>query len=318
MSKHPQRPTVLLTVPLASALMRKLAEDYHCIHGWDIKDELAQGQQWPQVRAVITTGIAGAPPCLLAALPALELIACVGVGYDAIDLSVLRARSIRLTTTPGVLNQCVADTALALLLSLSRRIVSADRFVRDGRWPQRGFPLSHSLAGKRCGIVGLGGIGRAIARRAEAFEMEICYHGPRAKPEVGYRYYGDLEKMAADVDILILALPGGPSTHAVINAPVLRALGPEGLLINIARGSVVDQAVLVEMLLKGELGGAGLDVFEDEPQVPSALWGLDNVVLTPHIASATVETRQAMAQLMLANLQAHFAGQPLLTPVELR
>ena len=315
MKQIASRPTIFITVPLAPALMAQLDARFDCLHGWELQDELAAGRPWPAVRAVVTTGGAGASRSLLQALPNVELIACVGVGFDAIDLEFARTHGIAVTTTPGVLDNCVADTALALLLAVSRRLVSADRFVRNGDWLRGGFPLAHSLAGKRCGIVGLGNIGRAIARRAEAFDMVLSYHGPRPKADVAYRYYPDLAAMAAEVDVLVLALPGGAASRHAINGKVLDALGAEGVLINIARGSVVDQAALVERLRDGRLGGAGLDVFEDEPRVPDVLLSLDNVVLTPHIASATIETRAAMAQLMLENLLAHFAGLPLLTPL---
>ncbi|WP_287876715.1 2-hydroxyacid dehydrogenase [Aquitalea sp.] len=317
MKQIASRPTIFIAVPLAPALMAQLHEQFECLHGWELQAELVAGKVWPAVRAVVSTGGAGASRQLLQALPEVELVACVGVGFDAIDLAYAREHGIAITTTPGVLDQCVADTALALLLAVFRRVVQADRFVRAGHWLHGGFPLTHSLAGKRCGIVGLGNIGRAIARRAEAFGMVLGYHGPRAKADVAYRYYLDLGAMAAEVDVLVLALPGGAATRHVVDGRVLDALGPDGVLINIARGSVVDQAALVERLLDGRLGGAGLDVFEHEPQVPEVLFGLDNVVLAPHMASATLETRAAMAQLMLDNLLAHFAGRPLLTPLPL-
>lgn len=317
MKQIASRPTIFITVPLAPALMAQLCAEFECLYGWELQAELVAGAAWPAVRAVVTTGGAGASRQLLQALPAVELVACVGVGFDAIDLDYARKHGIAVTTTPGVLDNCVADTALALLLAVFRRVVQADRFVRAGHWPHGGFPLTHSLAGKRCGIVGLGNIGRAIARRAEAFGMVLSYHGPRVKADVAYHYYPDLAAMAAEVDVLVLALPGGAARRHVVDGKVLDALGPNGVLINIARGAVVDQAALVERLCDGRLGGAGLDVFEDEPNVPSALFGLENVVLAPHMASATVETRAAMARLMLDNLQAHFAGRPLLTPLSL-
>jgi lactate dehydrogenase-like 2-hydroxyacid dehydrogenase len=317
MKQIASRPTIFITVPLAPALMAQLRAQFECLPGWELQAELEAGAVWPAVRAVVTTGGAGASRQLLQALPALELVACVGVGFDAIDLAYAREHGIVVTTTPGVLDQCVADTALALLLAVFRRVVQADRFVRAGDWLHGGFPLTHSLAGKRCGIVGLGNIGRAIARRAEAFGMVLSYHGPGPKADVAYRYCPDLAAMAAEVDVLVLALPGGAASRHVVDGKVLDALGSDGVLINIARGSVVDQAALVERLCDGRLGGAGLDVFADEPQVPAVLFGLDNVVLAPHMASATVETRAAMAQLMLDNLQAHFAGRPLLTPLSL-
>ena len=317
MMQQTNRPVIFITVPLAPALMAQLSAQFDCLHGWELQDALLAGEVWPAVRAVVTTGGTGAARKLLRALPAVELVACVGVGFDAIDLDYAREHGIAVTTTPGVLDRCVADTALALLLAVFRQLVQADAFVRQGRWLQGGFPLARSLYGKRCGIVGLGNIGRAIARRAEAFDMQVSYHGPSRKVDVAYPYYADLLEMAAAVDVLVLALPGGTATHHVVDGRVLDALGPEGVLINVARGSVVDQAALVERLLDGRLGGAGLDVFEQEPQVPEALFDLPNVVLTPHMASATVETRTAMARLMLDNLLAHLSGRPLLTPLRL-
>ena len=317
MMQQTNRPVIFITVPLAPALMAQLSAQFDCLHGWELQDALLAGEVWPAVRAVVTTGAAGAARQLLQALPAVELVACVGVGFDAIDLDYAREHGIAVTTTPGVLDRCVADTALALLLAVFRQLVQADAFVRQGRWLQGGFPLARSLHGKRCGIVGLGNIGRAIARRAEAFDMQVSYHGLGRKVGVVYPYYADLLEMAAAVDVLVLALPGGVATHHVVDGRVLDALGPEGVLINIARGSVVDQAALVARLLDGRLGGAGLDVFEQEPQVPEALFDLPNVVLTPHVASATVETRTAMARLMLDNLHAHFSDRPLLTPLHL-
>lgn len=310
-------PTILTTVAFPPELQEQLEADFTVLKYWEQKD----GADWlleqgADVRAIVTSGAYGAPSALIEALPRLELIAVVGVGYDAIDLELARQRGIVVTTTPGVLDDCVADTALALLLGVMRRLVEADRFVRAGQWPQQRFGLGSRLAGKRCGIVGLGAIGRAIATRAAAFGMSVAYHGPRRKPEVGYPYYESIEELARDADVLVLALPGGPGTRHVIDRGVLTALGPSGVLINVARGSVVDQAALVELLLERRLGGAGLDVFEDEPNVPEALFELDNVVLTPHLASATHETRSAMGGLMLENLRAHFAGQPLPTPLQ--
>lgn len=312
------RPTVLTTVPFPPALQDELEADLAVLRYWEAEDQAGWLQKLgAEVRAIVTSGVYGAPTALIEALPKLELIAVVGVGYDAIDLDLARRRGIVVTTTPGVLDECVADTALALLLGVARRIVEADRFVRAGRWPQERFGLGSRLGGKVCGIVGLGAIGRAIATRAEAFGMQVAYHGPHRKPDVAYRYYENLTQLAREADVLILALPGGPQTHHVVDRTVLTELGANGILINVARGSVVDQAALVELLVERKLGGAGLDVFEDEPSVPEALFGLDHVVLTPHLASATHETRAAMGQLMLANVRAHFSGLPLPTPLKL-
>ncbi|MCC2664082.1 MAG: D-isomer specific 2-hydroxyacid dehydrogenase, partial [Geminicoccaceae bacterium] len=249
------------------------------------------------------------------ALPGLEIIDVYGVGVDAVDLATAKARGLRVTNTPDVLTVGVAELGMALLLDLARRVAYNDRYLRAGRWPTEGDPeLSNSVAGKRMGILGLGRIGRAVARRAEAFDMTVCYHGPRRK-DVAYEYVSDLVAMARAVDCLMVTCLGGPSTAGLVGREVIDALGPKGWLINVARGSVIDQQALVEALLEGRLGGAGLDVFAGEPEVPKALLGLDNVVLQPHQASATWETRDAMGQLVVDNLKAHFAGRPLPTPV---
>jgi lactate dehydrogenase-like 2-hydroxyacid dehydrogenase len=259
-------------------------------------------------------GAHGASNEVVDALPALEIIAINGIGTDAVDLERARARSVRVTTTPDVLTDDVADLAIGLTLAVSRRICVADRFVRAGRWPGAHLPLSAKVSGKRLGIFGLGHVGRAVARRAEGFEMPIAYSEPHPA-DAGYRFVPVLEDLARDSDFLVVAATGGPATRGRVNRPVLDALGPAGILINVARGSIVDEAALVAALAEGRLGGAGLDVFAHEPAVGEALWTRDNVVLQPHQASATVETRRAMADLVLANLAVHFAGREPVTPV---
>jgi hydroxypyruvate reductase len=270
----------------------------------------------PRVRAAVTNGIVGMKGDLIEALPALEIIGVFGVGVDSVDLATARAKGIRVTNTPDVLTEGVAELAIALLLAVARRIPFNDRYVRAGRWPKEGDPaLSSSLAGRRLGVVGLGRIGRRVAQLAEAFGMEICYGGPRRKDDVAWRYYDDLVDMARDADSLMVTCRGGAETAGLIGREVIEALGPDGWLINVSRGSVLDEPALVEALLGGRLGAAGLDVFASEPRVPEALLGLDNVVLQPHQGSASEETRGAMGRLVLDNLEAHFAGRPLLTPV---
>jgi hydroxypyruvate reductase len=223
---------------------------------------------------------------------------------------------VRVTNTPDVLTDDVADMALGLMLATLRRLCVGDRFVRDGRWARKeALPLATKLTGKRLGILGLGRIGRAIARRAAAFDMVIAYTGRRAHDDVPYRFEPSLAALARDSDILVVAVAGGPDTRGLVDRDVLDALGPAGVLVNIARGTVVDEPALVEALRQGRLGGAGLDVFENEPHVPEALFGLEQVVLQPHQASATHETREAMGRLVLDNLAAHFAGRPLPTAV---
>ena len=251
---------------------------------------------------------------LMDALPRLEIIASMSIGLDHIDLAAAKARGIRVTNTPDVMTDDVADLAIGLMVAVSRRLVAADRYVRDGSWLKGPMPLQGKLGGTMLGVLGMGRIGQAIAKRAAAMNMTVVYHGPRPKPGLPYRFYADLAAMAADVDYLIIAIPGGPATRHLVDARIIAALGPKGAIINIARGSVVDQAALIAALAEGKLAGAGLDVFEDEPHVPEGLARLDSVVLTPHIGSATHATRLAMGRLMLDNLAAHFAGKPLLTP----
>jgi hydroxypyruvate reductase len=267
------------------------------------------------VRAIVSSGHAGADAAMMDALPKTEIITCFGVGYDAIDVAAAKARKIAVTNTPDVLTDDVADLAIGLLIDVARRISRGDRFIRAGGWLKGGLEFGTALKGKKAGIVGLGRIGRATAKRAEAFGMEIAYHGRSRQPDVAYRYYPDLIGLARDCDFLLLTLPGGPETRNLVTAEVLAALGPQGTLVNVARGSVVDETALVAALQSGALGAAALDVFADEPRVPAALMAMDNVVLQPHVGSATHGTRAAMGQLVIDNLIAHFAGRPLLTRV---
>ena len=307
---------VLMAGPQLPSLADPVEREFNVHKLWlaaDYSTFLADRAQ--MIRAIVTNAPVGASAELIAALPRLEIISSSGVGLDAIDLAAARSRGVVVTSTPGVLNDCVADIGLALLLAVARRICVADRFVRDGKWLEAKFPLATSLNGKTCGVMGMGNIGSAVARRAEAFGMKIAYYNPSRKPELGYRYCADPLTLAREADFVVLTLPGGPKTHHIVDARFLDALGPEGYLINIARGSVVDEAALVHALQAGRIAGAGLDVFEDEPRVPAELMAMENVVLTPHVASGTHETRQAMSDLAFANLHAHFNGKPVLTPV---
>jgi len=267
----------------------------------------------PEVRAIATNG--KAPREVIAALPKLEVISSFGVGYDGVDVAACRDHGVRLTNTPDVLNDAVAELTLGLMIALCRRIPQADFHVREGLWLEGAYPLTAELTGKRVGILGLGRIGKEIARRCQAFKMRVAYHGRNEQPHEPFEYYADLEAMARDVDWLVIIAPGGAATSGIVSRKVLAALGPKGCLVNIARGSLVDEPALIEMLQSGALGGAALDVFADEPRVPEVLFGLDNVVLSPHQGSATVKSRNAMADLVVDNLAAHFAGNPLLTPV---
>jgi hydroxypyruvate reductase len=269
----------------------------------------------PQVRAIAASGESKVGAELMAQLPALELISVMGVGYDGIDVAAAKARGITVTHTPDVLNDDVADLAIGLMLSAARQLPAADRYVREGRWPGGPMPLARKMSGARLGIVGMGRIGQAIAHRATAFGMTIAYTARSAKADIAWRYLPSATALAAVSDFLVVITPGGAATRKLINAEVLAALGPQGILVNVARGSVVDEAALIAALEKGLIGGAALDVFENEPHVPERLRALPHVVLVPHIGSATTSTRQAMADLAFGNLREHFAGRPLLTPV---
>jgi lactate dehydrogenase-like 2-hydroxyacid dehydrogenase len=269
----------------------------------------------PRIRAIAASGESKVPRELIAQLPALELVSVFGVGYDGIDVAAARERGIAVTHTPNVLNDEVADLAMALVLAVSRRLIEADRYVRSGAWANGPMPLARKVSGARMGIVGLGRIGVAIAKRAEAFGMSIAYTARNPRADSPYRYFPSAEALAREVDFLVVITPGGAATRKLIDAKVLAALGSKGYLVNVARGSVVDEQALVQALRAGTIAGAALDVFENEPHVPGELLALDNVVLTPHVGSATWQTRQAMADLAFANLQAHFAGRPLLSPV---
>jgi lactate dehydrogenase-like 2-hydroxyacid dehydrogenase len=267
------------------------------------------------VRALATFGAGGADAKLMDALPKLEIISNFGVGVDSIDLDAARKRGIIVTNTPDVLNDCVADTAMALTVNVMRKFPQAEGYLRAAHWAAKGaYPLTTSLGGKTMGVLGLGRIGEAIAQRAQAFGMKIRYHN-RKKKDVPYPYDADPATLAKNSDLLMVVTPGGPETEKLVNAKVLDALGPEGYLVNIARGSVVDEPVLLKYLQEKKIAGAGLDVFADEPRVPPAFFSLDNAVLLPHVGSATTETRTAMGNLQVDNLLAHFAGKPVLTRV---
>ena len=250
---------------------------------------------------------------LLAMFPNVKMISIFGVGYDGIDVAAAQERGIQVTHTPDVLTDDVADLAMGLILSIGRRIPQSDKFVRNADWVSEPFTMTHKVTGTRLGVVGLGRIGQAIAKRAAAFDMTIAYTGRRAKTNAPFRYYPTASELAANSDYLVVAVPGGDDTKNMINAQVLKALGPKGIVINIARGSVVDQTALIQALKDKSVAGAGLDVFWDEPNIDPQFFKLQNVVLTPHNGSNTHETRRAMADLALANLKAFFDERPLLT-----
>ena len=269
----------------------------------------------PHIVGIAASGESVVPGDLMRQLPQLKVVSVFGVGYDGIDTQTATAMGAGVSHTPNVLTDDVADLALGLLLAVGRTIPQADQYVKTGRWPTGPMPLATKVSGARLGIVGLGRIGSAIARRAAAFDMTISYTARTEKPDSGLHFYPNAVSLAQNVDFLVVITPGGDGTKHLIDAKVLAALGSKGYLINVARGSVVDQNALVQALQDGTIAGAGLDVFANEPHVPEALWAMNNVVLTPHMASATVQTRHAMANLAFANLQAGVNGQALITPV---
>jgi lactate dehydrogenase-like 2-hydroxyacid dehydrogenase len=266
------------------------------------------------VRGIVTRSNQKVPAALVERLPRLGIIATCGVGYDGIPVQLAARRGIVVANTPDVLNAAVAELCVGMLLALLRRLPQADRYVRAGAWRHGAFPLAASLQGKRVGIVGLGRIGKDIARRLEPFGVTLAYHG-RTDQQLAWRYEASLTALVKDSDILVVVAPGDATTGRMIDAQVLEALGPRGYLVNVARGSVVDQEALIQALERGAIAGAALDVFDNEPEIDPRLFDLENVLLTPHIGSATHETRAAMAQLMLDNLRAFFRDGSVLTPV---
>lgn len=288
---------------------------------WDMEGLQAEytvhDEPAPGIRAVAMKGHRRLNGTFMDSLPDLGLIANFGVGYDAIDVAAATERGIKVTNTPDVLTDDVADLAVGMLIAATRQMPQADAYVRAGRWAAEGeYPLLRKVSGKRAGIVGLGRIGRAIADRLAAFHMPIAYYSraPKDTPE-GWQHYADLAKLAAEVDYLIVALAGGPETAGLVSREVIAALEPDAMLVNISRGTTVDEGALLDALESGALGSAALDVFASEPDIDPRFLKLDNVLLQPHQASATVETRQAMGQLQRDNMAAFFAGKPLLTPV---
>jgi lactate dehydrogenase-like 2-hydroxyacid dehydrogenase len=304
---------ILQTHPLLASCEQALAARYsvHKLHEQADKDAwlAANGAR---IRAHAGSGVQAD---LMDKLPNLEIIASFGVGYDNIDTAAARARNIRVTNTPDVLNDAVAELTIGLMVALARRIPQADQFVRQGKWPSGNFGLFSELTGKTVGILGLGRIGKEIAVRAQAMKMRVVYYGRHHQPSVPYIYYDKLEDMARDSDWLVVIAPGGKGTEGIVSRQVLEALGPKGRIVNVARGTLIDEQAMVELLVNGGLGGAALDVFENEPQVPAELLALDNVVLSPHQGSATHQTRGAMGAVLVANLEKHFAGEPLISAV---
>ena len=307
---------VLLIGPLIPHTMAQLEAAY-ALHRYDLaddKDALIAALA-PHLTAIATRGDYPLPGVLIRRLPKVKLIASSGTGYDGVDIDTARALGIAVTHSPAAASECVADAAMALLLATMRRTVYLDKYVRAGKWLDGPAPFGEKVCGEKLGIVGLGNIGHAIARRAKAFRMEIAYHGRQRQPGVDYRYYEDPVSLARDVRILVVALPGRAATRGLIGREVIDALGPEGYLVNVSRGSTIDEPYLVDALVNRRLAGAGLDVFADEPRVPPALFALDHVVLQPHAGSGTTATRNALGQFVVDNLAAYFAGKPLVSPI---
>ncbi len=307
--------TILALSNILPAGLEPLESEFAILRLWKEKDPQAAIQQRQNDIVAIVAGPGRTVSRkLIEALPNLEIIGVFAVGTDNVDLDAARERGIAVTNTPGVTAQDTADAAMALILCLARRIVEGDAYVRVSKWPNGPLPLGVSLADKTVGIVGLGAIGAAVAARAEVFGMTVVYHGPRDKG-AAYRFYPQLLEMAQASDFLVLSCPGGAETRHMVNADILKALGPDGFLINVGRGSIVDEEALLVALRNKSIAGAGLDVYDNEPYVPEALFSMDNVVLLPHIGSATAETRGKMAHLVIENIRAHFRGEPLKTPV---
>jgi lactate dehydrogenase-like 2-hydroxyacid dehydrogenase len=311
------KPGILVYGPKKPLIEGGLAErfDVHVAHNADevgkLSDALAQ-----DIRGMAVTNLVKADSAMLARFPKLEMIASFGVGYDHVDFRYAAQHTIVVTHTPDVLTDEVADTAIGLLIVTLREFITADRYVREGRWAKQSYRLSPgSLRDRTVGIVGMGRIGQAIAKRIDAFGVPLVYHSRNPAAGVSHKHYPNLIEMAKAVDTMIAITPGGASTAKMINAEVLKALGPRGVFINVARGSVVDEEALIAALKDGTIMAAGLDVFAHEPNVPEAFWTMDNVVLLPHIASASVATRNAMDQLVVDNLLNWFSGKPALTPV---
>ena len=311
------RPEILMPGRMSDSVERALDAQF-TVHRLHLRDDpaAALAALAPHIRAVAAGGHAKVDAALIDALPHLEIVANFGVGYDNVDARYAAEKGVIVTNTPDVLTEEVADTALGLILMTVREFSAAERYLRAGKWPTAAYPLTKAtLRDRTAGIVGLGRIGKAIARRLEAFGVPVVYHNRRPQEDVSYRYYGDLVEMARDVDMLVSVLPGGASTDKLINRAVLDALGPRGIVINIGRGTVVDEAELIAALTEKRIHAAGLDVFEKEPQVPAALMALENAVLLPHVGSASEHTRDAMGQRVVDNLLAWKDGRPPISPV---
>ncbi|KAL5056942.1 hypothetical protein RYX36_028546 [Vicia faba] len=311
---------VLMTIPMPSNLAEKLATRFTLFKLWNYPSiesfSETHADSVHTIRAFVCDAKSAADAKSIDALPNLEIVSTNSVGFDKIDIEKCREKGIRVTNTPDVLTDDVADFAIGLALALFRKIPNSHGFVKNGLWKHSDYPLTTKFSGKEVGIVGLGRIGSAIAKRAAAFGCRISYHSRSQKPEAGsYKYYPNILDLAANSQVLVVACALNEQTRYIVNRGVIDALGPKGVIVNIGRGPIIDEPELVSALVEGRLGGAGLDVFENEPNVPEELFSLENVVLTPHVGSDTEETCKDMADLVIANLVAHFSGKPLLTPI---
>lgn len=307
---------LLITGPMYPPTLEELERTYNAHRLWTAPDKGALITSLAdKVTAVASSNSGGIDAATIARLPRLKVIAHFGVGYDTVDVDAAKQRGIPVTNTPDVLTEEVADLTLALLLATIRRVPQGDRYVREGKWLKGPMPLTASFQGRTVGIIGAGRIGQAIGRRCAAFGVKLAYQGPNQKKDLAWTYYKDPVELAKACDVLIAACPGGEATRGLVSRQVIDALGPQGFFVNISRGSVVDEPALIEALQQNRIAGAGLDVFADEPRVPEAFMSMENVVLQPHVASATHPTRKAMGQLVIDNLAAHFAGKPLVTPI---
>ena len=306
---------ILQIGPMTERFNRRLAAEHEVFRFWEQGADAVLEQHAERIDIVVTSARFGCKAALIERLPSLRAIVSFGVGYDSIDIEGAKARGISVSNTPDVLNDCVADLAFGLIIDCARQMSAADRFVRAGDWPSGSLPLARKVSGKKLGIVGLGRIGEAVAKRSSGFDMEVRYHNRRPVEGSIHGYEASLSELACWADFLVVACPGGESTRHLVSRQVLDALGANGILVNVSRGSVVDESALVDALRDGRLGGAGLDVYAQEPTVPEALFKLPNVVLLPHIGSATEETRLAMEELLFANLQAFLERGEMVTAV---
>lgn len=306
------KPELLLVKPIYAPTMTELERDFTVHKLWTApaRDEYLR-RACANVRAAVTTTSAGFGRRDIEALPKLEILACFGPYYTLLDVAAAKERGVAVTYTPDSTAKPVADLAMGMIVAVMRRLCAADRFVRAGKWPSEEFASGAEVHGKTCGIVGFGRIGREIAKRVASFDMSVCYYGPRRKDDVAYRYFDDLENMARESDCLVVTCPLTPATRNLVDARILRALGPEGFLVNVARGAIVDEQALIAALASRQIAGAALDVFRDEPQVPGELMQMDNVVLAPHVGTSTHEMREGRSQKLLTDLRAFFAGKPL-------